>query len=148
VKFSVDGNAQPPPLDEDYKQALDLVWWRRFAYFRTLELTAFCSLFVLWLVFEWPNRVLRCTEAVLQGGWSYITWVLGPGLTEATLNIWNWLLGQVGAVLPGWIGPVLRPVQLFPLSAIVPLSLLLLVFLVWSPRVATARRSASRVGVA
>jgi uncharacterized protein (DUF2235 family) len=134
VKFSVDGNAQPPPLDEDYKQALDLVWWRRFAYFRTLELTAFCSLFVLWLVFEWPNRVLRCTEAVLQGGWSYVTWVLGPGLTEATLNIWNWLLGQVGAVLPGWIGPVLRPVQLFPLSAIVPLSLLLLVFLVWSPR--------------
>jgi uncharacterized protein (DUF2235 family) len=134
VKFTVDGKEQPAPLNEEYKQALDLVWWRRLAYFTTLELTAFCSLFGLWLVFEWPDAVLRWTEAWLQKGWSYVTWALGPGLTDAVLKAWAWLIGNAGAILPGWLGPVLRPVQQFPLSAIVPLGLLLLIFFVWSPR--------------
>jgi uncharacterized protein (DUF2235 family) len=134
AQFKVDGKAQPAPQSDAYEQAWDLVWWRRYAYFTTLELTAFCSLFALWLVFEWPDAVLRWTEAWLQKGWSCVTWVLGPGLTEATVNVWNWLLGHAGAMLPGWIGPLLRPVQQYPLSAIVPLGLLVLVFFVWAPR--------------
>ena len=42
------------------ENAWDMVWWRRLAYFTTLALTAFVSLFALRLVFTWPDCILDC----------------------------------------------------------------------------------------
>jgi hypothetical protein len=94
----------------------------------------FVGLFVLRLVFDWPNAILMTTEAWLQRGWSVITGILGPGLTRSIADGWTWLLDHIGGVLPGWASPAIPSLREYPLSGIVPLAPLAWVFFVWSKR--------------
>ena len=110
----------------------DMVWWRRVAYFTTLTLTAFVSLFALRLAFAWPDCILKFTEAWLGLGWSFVTTVLGATVTGWIGNAWNWLLNHIGTVLPGWASPTLPSFKEYPLSGIVSLLLLAWVFFIWS----------------
>ncbi|HEY1474240.1 MAG TPA: DUF2235 domain-containing protein [Pseudolabrys sp.] len=130
--FSVAGVAQAPADAAAMENAWDMVWWRRFAYFTTLALTAFVGLFALRLAFEWPNVILKCTEAELQWLWSYVTWTLGPAWSGRIAAWWYWVLDHVGAVLPSWADPAIPSFKQYPLSGIVSLALLAWAFLFWS----------------
>ena len=101
-------------------------------FFLTLALTAFVSLFALRLVFDWPNAILRFTEAALRKIWSVLAWVFGETVTGLIVSGWNWLLGHLGALLPGWASPAVPSFAEYPLSGIVALVFLALVFFKWS----------------
>lgn len=45
------------PEGDVLQRAWDIVWWRRLAYFATLTVTAYLSLFVLRLMFTWPDGI-------------------------------------------------------------------------------------------
>jgi len=130
--FYVEGKEVPAPDLAALNEAMDVVWWRRYAYFTTLELSAFVSLFALRLVFEWPNYILAFTERWLEKGWSYVTRLLGPVRTQSIVDGWNWLLGHIGSWLPGWASPTIPSFAKYPLSGIVSLVLLAIVFLWWA----------------
>jgi len=133
--FSVDGIAQPAANQAAMENAWDMVWWRRFAYFTTLALTAFVGLFALRLAFEWPNIILRCTESKMQWGWSYVTWALGPTWSGRIAAAWYWFLDHIiSAVLPSWAAPTIPSFKDYPLSGIVSLLLLGWVFFFWSSK--------------
>lgn len=132
--FSVGGARQPPADTVAMENAWDLVWWRRLAYFTTLALSAFVCLFVLRLVFDWPECILGTTEAILGWLWSFVTAALGATLTGMIAAAWNWLLDHVGALLPGWASPTVPSFRKYPLSGIVSLALLAWSFFGWSPK--------------
>jgi uncharacterized protein (DUF2235 family) len=132
--FSVGGAAKAPADAAAMENAWDLVWWRRFAYFTTLGLTAFVALFALRLVFEWPNAILRFTEAWLGWLWSFVAAAIGTTATGWISDGWNWLLNHVGSVLPGWAGPTIPSFREYPLSGIVSLLLLAWAFFIWSDK--------------
>jgi uncharacterized protein (DUF2235 family) len=132
--FFVAGAPKAPADSAALENAWDLVWWRRIAYFTTLVLTVFVSLFALRLMFAWPNCILTVTEAWLNWVWSFITATLGPTLTGAIAHAWDWLLNNIGAVLPGWATPTIPSFREYPLSGIVSLLLLAWVFLIWSAK--------------
>lgn len=132
VLFDVNGAKISAPDPVGLEAAWDMVWWRRFAYFTTLELSAFVSLFFLRLVFDWPNCILEFTEAKLQKGWSYVTWILGEKLTGWISRGWDFLLSQADKVLPSWAAPTVPSFADYPLSGIVSLALLAFVFFFWA----------------
>jgi uncharacterized protein (DUF2235 family) len=116
------------PDADTLEQAWDIVWWRRLAYFGTLALTAFMSLFLLRLVFEWPDRILQHTEDVLYPLWSRVTAPLGATVTAKVVTAWHWLLDHVGSVLPAWMTTAVPSFALYPLSGVLGLALLALFF--------------------
>jgi uncharacterized protein (DUF2235 family) len=123
--FSVSGKPMAPADSAAMEQAADIVWWRRFVYFTTLEVTAFLSLFFLKLVFEWPKYILGFTEHWLSS-------LFGPTATQKLSGGWNWLLDNVGSILPGWAGSAIPSFREYPLSGIVALILLALMFFGWA----------------
>lgn len=133
-EFSVGGTPHPKADSAAMENAWDLVWWRRAAYFTTLALTAFVSLFALRLIFAWPDHILATTETWLAWIWSFITTALGATITGAIGNGWNWLLDHIGSVLPGWATPAIPSFREYPLSGIVSLAALAWAFFIWSPR--------------
>ncbi|HEX5507416.1 MAG TPA: DUF2235 domain-containing protein, partial [Pseudolabrys sp.] len=132
--FSVAGATQLPADAAAMKNAWDLVWWRRVAYFVTVALSAFVTLFALRLVFVWPDYILALTEAWLGWLWSFVTTVLGQALTGWIAAGWNWLLNHIGALLPAWANQTVPSFRKYPLSGIVSLALLAWSFFIWSPR--------------
>src|SRR6185312_811445 len=68
--FSVGRVPQPSADVVAMENAWDMVWWRRVAYFTTVVLTAFVSLFALRLAFDWPNVILDFAEPKFQWLWS------------------------------------------------------------------------------
>lgn len=132
--FSVGGVAKTPADAAAMENTWDMVWWRRLAYFTTLALTAFVSLFALRLVFAWPNCILAVTEAWLGWGWSVVTAALGPTVTGWVVHAWNWLLDHIGSVLPGWASTTIPSFREYPLSGIVSLALLSWSFFCWSKK--------------
>ena len=108
--------------------AMDVVWWRRLAYFATLALTIFVGLFALRLAFDWPNSVLRATEAVLGEGWGAVTSLFGPTITSWVTGLWKWFTGTVGGWMPGWMSTMLASLAVYPLTAIVSIGVLALFF--------------------
>lgn len=98
-------------LRQEY--ALNAVWWRRVAYFLTVAATL-----VLFLVPLYPLR-------------EHLRWLSAPQATLASL------VGMLGSVLPGVLGPWLsyyqqRPFQLFAGAAVV------LALMAWSSRLKMA----------
>ena len=132
--FSVAGAAKAPADAAAMENAWDMVWWRRLAYFMTLALTAFASLFALRLVFAWPECILAVTEAWLGWVWSFVTAALGATVTGWIVTAWNWLLDHIGSVLPGWASPSVPSFRKYPLSGIVSLLLLAWAFFFWSKK--------------
>lgn len=132
--FSVAGAAKPAADPAAMENAWDMVWWRRLAYFTTLALTAFASLFALRLVFAWPECILTVTEAWLGWVWSLVTAALGATVTGWIVTAWNWLLDHIGSVLPGWASPTVPSFRKYPLSGIVSLGLLAWSFFCWSKK--------------
>jgi uncharacterized protein (DUF2235 family) len=128
--FTVGATAVPPADPMALNEAWDFVWWRRLAYFTTLGLTAFVSLFALGLMFDWPRAVLACTEASLQQA----VGLLWEPLAGWIAAVWNALLGAVAAALPSWAAPAVPAFKQYSLSAVVSLALLAYVFFVWSPK--------------
>ena len=109
-----------PELDR-LELAWDIVWWRRFAYFATLAATIFVGLFFAALIFDWPNRILAGAEAVLTA------------LAGQSIEGWAvWAFQKVGSastgILPGWFAAVLPEVAKYPLTAVVSLALLAVLF--------------------
>ncbi|HSP49302.1 MAG TPA: DUF2235 domain-containing protein [Pseudolabrys sp.] len=132
--FSIAGAPMKPADAAAMENAWDMVWWRRLAYFTTLALTAFASLFALRLVFAWPNFILKYTEDKLQWLWSYVTWILGPTWSGRIAVWWYWVLDHVGSVLPSWADPAIPSFKEYPLSGIVSLLLLAWAFFIWSSK--------------
>jgi hypothetical protein len=130
--FSVSGAQKTQAEAEAMENAADIVWWRRFVYFTTLEVTAFLSLFFLVLIFKWPKCILDFTEHWLQKGWSVITSLLGETITQWISDAWSLLLDHVGKLLPSWAGPAIPSFRDYPLSGIVALILLALLFFWWA----------------
>ncbi len=136
LPFQLVGGSPPeyPPPEflrpeaDILEQAWDIVWWRRLAYFATLALTAFVSLFALRLVFEWPDAILKYTEGVLSLVWTRITAPLGAAGTEKIETAWHWLLDHAGSVLPSWATGMLPSFAIYPLSGVLVLLLLALFF--------------------
>jgi uncharacterized protein (DUF2235 family) len=116
------------PEADRLEQAWDIVWWRRLAYFATLALTAFMSLFALRLIFEWPDKILKYTEAVLSPAWEWITAHLGVAGASKIETAWHWLLDHAGAILPSWTTGLLPSFAIYPLSGVLGLALLALFF--------------------
>jgi len=88
------------PEGDVLQRAWDIVWWRRLAYFATLTVTAYLSLFVLRLMFTWPDGILRITEAGLSA-------VFGVRITGWFAQIWAWFLGLIAHVLPDWMNALI-----------------------------------------
>jgi uncharacterized protein (DUF2235 family) len=128
--FTVGAMAVPPADPLALNEAFDMVWWRRLAYFTTLGLTGFISLFALGLMFAWPHAVLSSTEAGLQE----IAGLLWQRLADGLAAIWNGLLGTLDAALPSWAAPAIPAFKKYSLSAIVSLALLAYVFFFWAPK--------------
>ena len=128
-KFELTGGdpAQYPPAEMEMnapdtdrlKLAWDIVWWRRLAYFATLETTAFVALFFAALVWQWPKKILGCTERILS---------VIPGAHEAAGLVLQKGGSAVSFVLPGWLAAVLPSFSEFPLTAIISLAVLALLF--------------------
>ena len=116
------------------EEAWDFVWWRRLAYFTTLGLTLFISLFALRLVFDWPNCILQTSEAGLRAIWAIVTGLLGPDITARIVSGWNWLLSNISGILPSWAGATVPSFRVYPLSGIVSLALLGWVFFFWTEK--------------
>ncbi len=145
--FSVGGVAKAPADAAAVENAWDIVWWRRFAYFTTLTLTAFVGLFALRLVFAWPECILTVTEAWLEWGWSFVTAALGATVTGWIVTAWNWLLDHIGSLLPGWASPTVPSFQKYPLSGIVSLVLLAWAFFCWSKKLEQRIEVPRRMGL-
>ncbi len=133
--FNVAGASKPAADPDAMENAWDMVWWRRLAYFTTLALTAFVSLFALRLVFDWPEYILDATEGWLRWAWSFVTAALGSTVTGWITAGWNWLIGHVASLLPGWASPTVPSFAKYPLSGIVALALLAWAFFRWSEQI-------------
>lgn len=130
--FNVAGKPVQPADADALDEALDIVWWRRLTYFTTLALTAFLSLFALRLAFDWPEAILDLTEAWLKWLWSFVTAALGATVTGWITAGWNWVVGHIASALPSWASPTIPSFAKYPLSGIVALIFLALVFFWWS----------------
>jgi hypothetical protein len=126
--FSMIGDAQHPtppeflrPEQDVLERAWDIVWWRRLAYFATLIVTAFLSLFALRSLFALPDWILTTTEAGFAS-------LFGATLTGWIAAAWRWLLGILAHVLPDWAHALLPAFASYPVSSAVALGLLALLF--------------------
>lgn len=131
--FTVGGVPQIPANPEALEQAWDIVWWRRLAYFITLGLTGFLLLFAVRLVIPQADFILDFTEARLGAVWSLVTRVLGATATGWIESGWSWLVAHVGSLL-GWAAFIVPSFAKYPLSGLLALALLALVFFVWTDR--------------
>ncbi len=131
--FTVAGSPRLPADAEALEQAWDIVWWRRLAYFTSLGLTAFVSLFALRLVLPQSDCVLDITETWLRTVWSLLTWAIGTTATGWVDAGWTWLIGHVGPAL-GWAAFLVPSFAKYPLTGFLALGLLAFVFFVWSNR--------------
>lgn len=122
-----------PELDR-VENAWDIVWWRRLAYFATLATTIFVALFFAGLVFDWPNRVLARVEGAFSG-------LVGTHLASGAAWILQKGSSALAFVLPGWLAAALPSFSKFPLTAIVSLVLLAVLF-VWTSSALQARIAA------
>jgi uncharacterized protein (DUF2235 family) len=113
-----------PELDR-LDLAWDIVWWRRLAYFATLVTTTFVGLFFAALVYQWPKSVLGRVEAGL-------TALVGQTLEQSV----GWLLQKVaslfGFLLPSFVTAAVPSLTHYPLTAVVSLVLLAVLFFVVS----------------
>ncbi len=109
------------PEGDVLQRAWDIVWWRRLAYFATLTVTAYLSLFVLRLMFTWPDGILRVTEAGLSA-------VFGVRITGWFAQSWAWFLGLIAHVLPDWMSGLIPSFDAYPLSSALALAVLAVLF--------------------
>ena len=126
--YDVDGTTMSSPDMAALENAWDIVWWRRLVYFATLALTAFMGLFLLRYMFALPDSILGVTEAGLGKVWSQITWLLGETVTGWIVWAWNLIIKNIASVLPGWATKFVPSIAEYPLSGIVALALLALLF--------------------
>jgi len=125
--FRVGNKDVPAPDAQALANAWDFVWWRRVAYFTTLALTGFASLFAVGLVWPAAYRVLALTEGWLRGIWSLV-----PSSSAGWLQAgWNWIVGHIGWVA-GWATAFAPALQDYALTAIVTGLLLAWCFFRWS----------------
>jgi len=134
TRFQLTGgdNTQYPPAEflipelDRLENAWDIVWWRRLAYFATLVATAFVALFFAALIMNWPKAVLASVEPILSG-------LAGARISE--LANWIFTKGASGIMfaLPGWLTAVLPSFSKYPLTAILSLAILALLFFWLSP---------------
>jgi uncharacterized protein (DUF2235 family) len=118
-----------PELDL-LENAWDIVWWRRLNYFATLGATAVVALFFVALVMEWPDAILGCAERFLSG-------ITGARIAEYA----EWIFqgaSIMAAALPGWVTAVLPSFSKYPLTAILSLAILAVLFF-WVTYVLKAR---------
>lgn len=115
-------------------QALQAAWAavarRRLAYYTTVALTLFASLFLLRYVFAWPDRVLAWTETALRVPLRLLAWpiaALADSLPVVT-RLWDNLNAIIASVLPSWVVLVLKSIGAYPLSAVISLGLLAWLF--------------------
>jgi uncharacterized protein (DUF2235 family) len=109
------------PEDDVLERAWDIVWWRRLAYFTTLAVTAYLTLFALRLAFTWPNWFLDATEATFRA-------VFGARIAGSFAAAWTWLLGLLTHVLPDWANVLVPSFDAYPLSSALALTLLAVSF--------------------
>jgi hypothetical protein len=109
------------PEGDVLERAWDIVWWRRLAYFTTLAVTAYLTLFALRLAFTWPNWFLDATEATFRA-------VFGARIAGWFAAAWTWLLGFLTHVLPGWANVLVPSFDAYPLSSALALILLAVLF--------------------
>jgi uncharacterized protein (DUF2235 family) len=133
--FTVAGATQPAPDATGLEEAWDMVWWRRFIYFSTLELTAVLALFFLrpaWPKSWWqlPDFVLGWTESILRVPWRAFSAAIGETATGWIVSGWTALVGHAGDFVPDWASRAVPSFAQYPLSGIA--SLLLLAWLFFS----------------
>lgn len=129
----IGGNStQYPPLEfltaelDRLENAWDIVWWRRIAYLATVFVTAFVVLFFAALIMEWPMTVLASVEHVLTG-------VTGARINEMAHWIFETGASSIAFALPGWLTAVLPSFSHYPLTAILALAILAVLFIWVSP---------------
>jgi uncharacterized protein (DUF2235 family) len=148
--FSVAGAAKAPADAAAMENAWDMVWWRRLAYFTTLALTGFVSLFALLIVCPWPKLIFHVTEDALKHVCLSIIGFVGSILPSSIADGWNSSVSYVGSALPGWIATVWgwivsalgfawaksigASLGEYPLTGIVSLALLAWAFFIWSKK--------------
>jgi uncharacterized protein (DUF2235 family) len=119
------------------EDAFDIVWWRRFVYFTTLELTAFLALFLLRPIWPFPrcplpDIVLGWTEAILRVPWRVFTTAIGDSATQWIVGAWTKFLGFASGFVPGWAAGAIPSLGVYPLTGIVAAVLLAFMFFSWS----------------
>jgi hypothetical protein len=109
-----------PELDR-LENAWDIVWWRRIAYFGTVLATGFVALFFAALVMEWPKYILGTAEHT-------VVLVVGARADEFARWIFANGAAKIAFALPGWLTAVLPSFSQYPLTAILSLAVLALLF--------------------
>jgi uncharacterized protein (DUF2235 family) len=136
-KLTGGNSSQYPPIDflvpelDRLENAWDIVWWRRIAYFGTVLATAFVALFFAALVMDWPKYILAAVERMLAG-------IVGTRVDELAHWVFQSGAAKIAFALPGWVTAVLPSFSEYPLTAIVSLVILALLFF-WVSSVLQAR---------
>ena len=121
----------PPPefmtgeLDR-LDNAWDIVWWRRIAYLATVLATGFVVLFFAALIMEWPKFILAKVEHVLLS-------IVGAHIDEQAHWIFEKGASSIAFALPGWLTAVLPSFSHYPLTAILALAIIAMLFFWVSP---------------
>jgi uncharacterized protein (DUF2235 family) len=138
-RFQLTGgnNTQYPPPEflsaelDRLENAWDIVWWRRIAYFATVLATGFVVLFFVALIMDWPKFILAKVEHVLSS-------IVGAQIDA--LAHWTFEKGasSIAFALPGWLTAVLPSFSHYPVTAILALVVLAVLFF-WVSRALQAR---------
>ena len=128
-RFQLTGgdSTQYPPTDfmvpelDRLENAWDIVWWRRIAYFGTVLATGFVALFFAALVMDWPKCILAAVDRVLAG-------IVGVRVNELAHWVFQNGASKIAFALPGWLTAVLPSFSKYPLTAILSLAILALLF--------------------
>jgi uncharacterized protein (DUF2235 family) len=128
-RFQLTGgdNTQYPPIEflapevDRLENAWDIVWWRRIAYFGTVLATGFVALFFAALAMDWPKYILATAERILAS-------TVGTRVDEVAHWLFESGASKIAFALPGWLTAVLPSFSKYPLTAILSLAILALLF--------------------